>query len=529
VLQAAQEAAEVAGTPSFAVDEVPSLTAPMDFMITPSDDIDPFPFSDPSAPSNEPSTDTMGLQAYYSLSQNAGAAAYGVPTSFTFGGGESGQNESQFTPIDYGSTGSLHFDGLGGEAESASETGTGWINWGNLAFQSGAEVPTAEYPASQSAARTSSTPYTFPPTNLTRMPDDLRAFDALRARSAEPSLFSHLADTTATRPLPRRKTSLSPAAAPFEFGREGPYRLNGVFGPSSLSNRAMSTASTPGAHTASTPTAPAATGTPRVPAPLTRRQPSLTTPNRQSSTPVRSSPLAGPPLHAVARETTPPASLPPRLRPSPERRGSSATPGATTPPSPPVFPQSRPMANQPKAPKLAASPATVAKRMEKARIAKKASTSKVKAKTVAAGGKAAVAKKKAAGAGAKNTPGSAGERVEEVAEAEAETPPVLNYSITNNNGRRLREEAAADMQKKAAAATQKAENMRLHNPDGDTPLFVTRGRRHIQAPTNRGDVLTLKQRNELIAEKARLADEKLQNEFKKRKAATEVNRAPTKR
>ncbi|KAJ6595061.1 hypothetical protein DFH09DRAFT_1305742 [Mycena vulgaris] len=524
----AQEAAELADTPSFAPDEVTSLTAPMDFIIPPAgrDNVDLMPFSDLSGASNEASTDPMGFQQYYSPSHNTGGTAYGAPRAFTFsGGGEFDRSNSDYT-------GDLHFDGFGGDAESSV---------------GGALTAHYHYPASQSVAGVS-TQYTFP---LTPMQEEMSDFEALRARSAEPSLFSYLVAPAATRPLPRRKSSSSPATTPFEFGRDGRYRLNGPFGPS------VSTPVTPTVPTraapAATPTPPppslthcsAASSTPRTPAvmatlptpALARHPPTLTTPNRLSSTPVRSSPLAGPPLHAVARDTTPPpASLPPCLRPSPQRQGSSVGPsaspaaGASTPPSPPVFLQSRPMANQPKAAKVAPSPGTIAKRMEKARSAKKVSVSKAKKKKmVAVGAKAAVAKNSTVGVGATNGSGSAGDRVEEAPEVQAETPPVLIYSVTNNNGRRLQEEAAVNVQNKKAAAARKAENMRHHNPDGDTPLFVTHGRRSIQAPSNRGDVLTLKQRNELLAEKTRQADEKLENEFKKRKAATEENMALTKR
>ncbi|KAJ6547986.1 hypothetical protein DFH09DRAFT_1367118 [Mycena vulgaris] len=50
--------------------------------------------------------------------------------------------------------------------------------------------------------------------------------------------------------------------------------------------------------------------------------------------------------------------------------------------------------------------------------------------------------------------------------------PVLTFSSTNNNGARLRKENAEKRQAEAEKAARKAENMRLHNPAGETPLVI---------------------------------------------------------
>ncbi|KAJ6517579.1 hypothetical protein DFH09DRAFT_1332378 [Mycena vulgaris] len=56
--------------------------------------------------------------------------------------------------------------------------------------------------------------------------------------------------------------------------------------------------------------------------------------------------------------------------------------------------------------------------------------------------------------------------------SEAVSTAVFTVSSTNNNGARLRKENGEKKQAEAEKAARKAENMRLHNPAGETPLVI---------------------------------------------------------
>ncbi|KAJ7107439.1 hypothetical protein C8R44DRAFT_885452 [Mycena epipterygia] len=92
---------------------------------------------------------------------------------------------------------------------------------------------------------------------------------------------------------------------------------------------------------------------------------------------------------------------------------------------------------------------------------------------------------------------------------------------------------AAEEEEKKSAAARKAENMRLFNPDGPSQLYITRTKRTVHAPSNRGPVLSLKERGEALDAKSRAEDDlllkALNGNGKKRKGATEENRAPAKK
>ncbi|KAJ7120864.1 hypothetical protein C8R44DRAFT_877189 [Mycena epipterygia] len=92
----------------------------------------------------------------------------------------------------------------------------------------------------------------------------------------------------------------------------------------------------------------------------------------------------------------------------------------------------------------------------------------------------------------------------------------------------------AEEKDKEDAQARKAANLRVFNPDGPSELFITSGRpqRTIYEPTNRGAVLSLKQRSDALVAKAQAEDDALMKALatgKKRGAATQENRAPAKR
>ncbi|KAJ6452873.1 hypothetical protein DFH09DRAFT_1117524, partial [Mycena vulgaris] len=319
------------------------------------------------------------------------------------------------------------------------------------------------------------------------------------------------------RPTPRLRQGSSPSTSSFSFERAGQYRHTHLFG-----SPLHATGGTNGPGTPSTTRQEASSTPPSQP--QAQRLPGLTTPQRLSSTPSRSSPLSGPPLQppstpprttalpatALTHAATPPRpdSLPPRLRPSPRRQGPSLAPQGKEPRSPPVYPMSRPMANVPKLPKFKASPGAVARRLEAARAAKKTSKKK------------APAKRKANGVGEQTAEPMEGEQQqhgggEEQRAQPQETveQPVFVCSSTNNNAARLREEKAAEAEKKKVAAARKAENMRLHNSAGNHDLYITQGRarpsRSIQPSTSRGEVVSLHDRNKALQQKAAADDDAL--------------------
>ncbi|KAJ7471714.1 hypothetical protein B0H11DRAFT_2237264 [Mycena galericulata] len=261
------------------------------------------------------------------------------------------------------------------------------------------------------------------------------------------------------------------------------------------------------------------------------------TPQRTSSAPLVSSPLAQPPLQAGRPNTPPPppSSLPPRLRPSPDRAHARMAP------SPPVYPMSQPMANAPKMPSLKLTPGTMAKKMAGVRDARKAKVKK--------GGKVAAAQKEAvvggvvgtavdtvsgegsggvtgSAAGA-TTAGSASSGV-----ADGVVAPALIFSSTNNNRQRIQLEDQQRRSKEKAAAEAKKERMRLHNPDGESELVIvppTRPRRTIHAPQNKGPVMSLidkKQAEEDAALLAALNKDKTVKNAKRKSDSSQENLAP---
>ncbi|KAJ6597136.1 hypothetical protein DFH09DRAFT_1072043 [Mycena vulgaris] len=383
-----------------------------------------------------------------------------------------------------------------------------------------------------------------------------------------PQSFGHADGSLKTPPIvprPAPKPRLRDAESPaFSFGQEAQYRLDQFGAAGKATGRGTSTQSatpprglSPNAQAVPSPTVepvskPASTPHPLPPPP----QPLPSTPRRLSSAPATSSPLSRPPLQApslslvdgAGRTTTPPLpdTLPPRMRPSPERRPSSSERIA------PIFPRSRPMANAPKVKKAQLSPGAVAKKMEQMRASKKAAQKKKapmgRAQTQGGGG-----------AGARGTPGSAaaggstvtgeGSAVALLAAAAAvaaaargagaEQQPeesLLMHSSTNNNRARLAEEKKREDEEKKEAAARKAENMRLHNPAGDHDLYITqprRAQRPIQAVRNRGAVISLVDRNRALKEKVQAEDDALLNALeagkKRRRGATENLVPATKR
>ncbi|KAJ7090004.1 hypothetical protein C8R44DRAFT_892191 [Mycena epipterygia] len=219
--------------------------------------------------------------------------------------------------------------------------------------------------------------------------------------------------------------------------------------------------------------------------------------------------------------------------------------GFVTPPHAPfpTYPQSRPLANFPKRAAVKLSPGARAKRMEAVRTAKKKAPAKTrKGKSLQHEDKEMdeTQEKKAP----KETMSSVGRQQEETEETVGHTAnkangeeraeaQVMTYSSTNNNRSRLKAMKAAEEEEKKSAAARKAENMRLFNPDGPSQLYITRTKRTVHAPSNRGPVLSLKERGEALDAKSRAEDDlllkALNGNGKKRKGATEENHAPAKK
>ncbi|KAJ7136892.1 hypothetical protein C8R44DRAFT_728837 [Mycena epipterygia] len=362
------------------------------------------------------------------------------------------------------------------------------------------------------------------------------------------------------RPSPRPRAAVKDKTSPANsvtFGRPGQYRLRPTGSSSSISTTrttnsppmtpvappttpslapmparaSLDIAATPGPAATSVLVVTAAPAvTPVWTSPLAHQ---LSTPWRLSSVPARSSPLTRPPLQADSppRAVTPPPveSLPPRMRPSPVRNASATTQmgGAR---SPSVYPRSRPMANEPKAPKLTAAERGI--KLAAARAAKikpawkrsKASNVEQEQRLGTEGERAAVNKAKGKEKGRAKDPAG---------EAES-AGQLLTYSSTDNNRTRLKAMKLAEEKDKEDAQARKAANLRIFNPDGPSELFITSGRprRTIYEPTNRGVVLSLKQCSDALVAKAQAEDDALIKALatgKKRGAATQENRAPAKR
>ncbi|KAJ7022486.1 hypothetical protein C8F04DRAFT_1272597 [Mycena alexandri] len=230
------------------------------------------------------------------------------------------------------------------------------------------------------------------------------------------------------------------------------------------------------------------------------------TPQRKSFAPARSSPLTAPPLLPDSRASSPlGATLPPRLRPSPERPRGGSSSGKEL--APLIWPKSRPPANEPKRLAVKASPGAIAKKMEHVRAARKAGKKTAGAKRGAgntrteAGAEGGEAEREAGAEGEIGT-GDKGKGRQLEAPAEAPTPsdaePALIHSITSVNPGRLRREAEAQKTRDRRAAAEYKANSRLNNPDGNHPLVVVplppdapRPRRAPAPRRNMGAIVTL--------------------------------------
>ncbi|KAJ7155292.1 hypothetical protein C8R46DRAFT_1227243 [Mycena filopes] len=142
------------------------------------------------------------------------------------------------------------------------------------------------------------------------------------------------------------------------------------------------------------------------------------------------------------------------------------------PPSPPVYPQSRPMANPPKAPVVKLTPGAVAKKMAGVRAGKKGKRKVGEAlvkKAVGQAQKASTTKKAAA------TTKKAAATTKKAAATKKAAPTkkagvALVFTSTNINATRLRAEAAIAKDKAAALSAERATNMKNYNPDGNYPI-----------------------------------------------------------
>lgn len=191
---------------------------------------------------------------------------------------------------------------------------------------------------------------------------------------------------------------------------------------------------------------------------------------------------------------------------------------------------SRPMANPPKLPKASRqlSPATLAKKMEKVRAGKKRET---KQGGTTRGGKAAVPKESAkAQAGRVGEIEQSGEAVETGGPqastsssavgaggvgGSAAAAPTFIFSSTNNNRQALQEEKRRERERDEQKAALRKENMRLHNPDGETPLVIVpaaRPKRSTRPAQTKGPVVSLTEQKrarddvELLARMGRDSD-----------------------
>ncbi|KAJ7433336.1 hypothetical protein FB451DRAFT_1196250 [Mycena latifolia] len=155
------------------------------------------------------------------------------------------------------------------------------------------------------------------------------------------------------------------------------------------------------------------------------------------------------------------------------------------PPSPPVYPQSRPMANQPKKAKQALMAEGMAKKMEAARAAKKGAEVKKVAQAKATAARGGKAKTKGTGAGGDSAGGvMEKEALGGVGDAPS-APPV-----------------PAKKDRKVEA---EAEGVARVDAGDD----IARPRHAIQAPRNRGAVLSLVERNKALESKSKASDDAL--------------------
>ncbi|KAJ7101228.1 hypothetical protein B0H15DRAFT_796071 [Mycena belliarum] len=373
---------------------------------------------------------------------------------------------SDFNDFLLSNAGPPSFTGTG--LDNGTFASTDWTLWPGTQNAGAGEGFSFPAPFTMDEPGTGPTALQFSEAPPQRAPDLSTIGGALEFASA-PGIIQH--PPSRPRPTPRFAGAVSQEGSAHIFGRPAQYRP--INEPQVQCSEASSSPATAVAHS------------------------SLSTPKLLPSTPARSSPLSRPPLQAPLtppRSSIPPASgaLPPRLRPSPAR-GVSSVP-RTVPPSPPVFPQSRPMANAPKLPKLVITLEEKAKRMEKARAAKKAGTKKVAVGARGSGEKGEGGTKKAAG-GAKAS-GVTGTRVEPSGYA-GSAPP-----------------AAASTSRPPVAV-----------PGG----VAARPRRTIQAPQNRGEVVSLQERNKALGAQEKGAEVLLEKGGTKRKAVSQENRVPTKR
>ncbi|KAK7029969.1 hypothetical protein R3P38DRAFT_3188894 [Favolaschia claudopus] len=260
--------------------------------------------------------------------------------------------------------------------------------------------------------------------------------------------------------------------------------------------------STPPFH----PTAPSSSFPRAVPASSSQPPHSLVL--ESARTPPRSNPAAG---SVSLPHTTSLESLPLRLR----RMSTSPLP----------FPRSRPLANPPPPPRPdPPSPSTVALRMAAARQAKakakprskkavKATSSSGKSvsgsanqsagPSAAAGPSTIVPSATASRSGFKITLPAARSTAEtaNTGPPAAQPAPTYVYTTTNNNRRAAQEAAAKEKMAKEAAAAPKPGDIQVSYPaaNGYNAVVVvpssSRPRRQVSAPANRGEVMTLADRN----------------------------------
>ncbi|KAK7030016.1 hypothetical protein R3P38DRAFT_3188955 [Favolaschia claudopus] len=176
------------------------------------------------------------------------------------------------------------------------------------------------------------------------------------------------------------------------------------------------------------------------------------------------------------------------------------------------FPRSRPQANAPPPPPPdPPSPSTMARRMEHARQAKNGKAAK------GGTGKTKV-KKGVSAAKPSNAEPVAGFKIRLPARAvapasqlhlvpEVAAPPVHVFTSTNNNRHAALEAARKEQARTAAAATQSAGGIQVTNPainNYNTVVVVpnvSRPRRQVVAPANRGEIRTLAERDAELLER----------------------------
>ncbi|KAJ7093339.1 hypothetical protein B0H15DRAFT_947477 [Mycena belliarum] len=403
--------------------------------------------------------------------------------------------------------------------------------------------------------------YSFPPDAAPTIQASAKDWAPSYTGPSDPAPAIH-ASPALPRPTPRARSS--PSTAPgnpldFNFGRTPQYGLN----------RLSTPASSPTPGTPGTPSRAPVIG-------------ALNTPRRLASTPTRSSPLSRPPVQSLprSREGTPPASdpsasLPPRMRASPVRKASLNGSNVNVPLSP-IYPKSRPMANEPKKMVAKASPEAIAKKMEKARAARKAAGKKGKRSKATeledkeeqegpeeqddrmeddgraeVGGQTGTIEVGRGGA----TKGEEGKRKAEAAQkksvADAERKKARSEALEaaeaarrKVDGEKARKAKAAEAARTAArdkalqvaeAARRKVQDQQARketeaksseNADGAT----LRPRRSAHPPRNRGEVVSLHDKNLELEKQARLADDATVPKGRKRKGEDDLeNIAPRKR